>query len=1346
MAVVIYSSGDVVSSFTSAQNIVLSRGGNNSMSVDSGSIAKNTVIASGGVVTVYEGGIESGGRIMSGGQLTVAESGSCKDTSLQKGGLLQIRNGGSVENLKWTPGEGKLSLNDGGIVTFDSSVSGVYYAESGSLVQQSSVMKNQMVSGANVSMFVMDGGSAENTSAAASGMIFVYSGGKISDTKISDSGSMEIYSGGSAENIKLSAGGKLNVMSGGTALGIDWTPCIGNLIINSQAYVTYASQYSGVYLSSDGRNVINSANISGAKLDIGNTMYVMSGGSANVMLNGGNLTVSSGGKVSLEFNPFNIRDINSCAGAEVTFLERDADVYLASNNYMTSKYNGKVSKASVGSTNKMLVYSGGTLIQPYATSSGQIHLSGGSAQSATLVNRGVMFISSGGLAADTIVSSGGLLNICGGTASGAVVSSGGTASVSGGSAVNFIIDNALFNVSGFAQSATVRNGANMKVYSNGHITDTIVSSGTVSLHSNCSAVAENTDIYGKGKLVVNNNCSALETEIFNGGEMVVANGGYAGNVTVKSSGSLTISSGASASNITVSKGGIMNIYAASNTNAAGTVEGSAFTVSNGNVSNLKLHGFMLITSVGTAYDTTVCSDGTLKVSSGGVVGGKLQIQNGGKVQIMNGGVFEFSLSERSASADYLVNNIALITESPSFTVDVSMTQTAGTYKLAQGAADFTASVSVVCDGVNFGTVTVNGSALEYHGASYSLKKDSKGNLTFSVAGQIEFDTQAPVLDGVPFVTVDGKNVTVFWNAASDNVGVAGYELTVNGEVYDVKDTQFILNDLASGTYTCTVKAYDEAGNLSDASGEISFDIAEEEIADTQAPVLDGVPFVTVDGKNVTVFWNAASDNVGVAGYKLTVNGEVYDVEDTQFILNDLASGTYTCTIKAYDEAGNFSDASGEISFDIAEEEIADTQAPVLDGVPFVTVDGKNITVSWNAASDNVGVAGYKLTVNGEEHDVTDTQITLENLASGTYTCTVKAYDAAGNLSDASGEISFDIAQYFALDGDYYGVYWETDGAVESVVRFSNDDFLTALTVETAGMGVDIYNLPTGVYQWQVRSKDDDVYLNGNSFDTENKLNSSMLFVADTNDCTDLFFGIQKGKWSDKYAAQHVGNAVWGGTGETVKLAGKNKIIDIFEGDEDCNVLVLSDEADALFVDDIFSASAIAQSPRLSLIKEIRAGGGDDVVDLTSSRFEYLSAVTVYGGAGNDVIWANSNNNILYGDAGNDRIVGGSDNDVIIGGSGDDLLHGGGGDDIFAFSGDFGNDTVEQLADGKITLYFDSKAVQWDESLNAYTDGVNSVTVRNGAEVTAVYVDNPQYSDIAELLKNSSVNIFEKSVY
>ena len=1254
MAVVIYSSGDVVSSFTSAQNIVLSRGGNNSMSVDSGSIAKNTVIASGGVVTVYEGGIESGGRIMSGGQLTVAGSGSCKDTSLQKGGLLQIRNGGSVENLKWTPGEGKLSLNDGGIVTFDSSVSGVYYAESGSLVQQSSVMKNQMVSGANVSMFVMDGGSAENTSAAAGGMIFVYSGGKISDTKISDSGSMEIYSGGSAENIKLSAGGKLNVMSGGTALGIDWTPCIGNLIINSQAYVTYASQYSGVYLSSDGRNVINSANISGAKLDIGNTMYVMSGGSANVMLNGGNLTVSSGGKVSLEFNPFNIRDINSCAGAEVTFLERDADIYMASNNYMTSKYNGKVSKASVGSTNKMLVYSGGTLIQPYATSSGQIHLSGGSAQSATLVNRGAMFISSGGLAADTIVSSGGLLNICGGTASGAVVSSGGTASVSGGSAVNFIIDNALFNVSGFAQSATVRNGANMEVYSNGHITDTIVSSGTVSLHSNCSAVAENTDIYSKGKFVVNNNCSALETEIFNGGEMVVAIGGYAGNVTVKSSGSLTISSGASASNITVSKGGIMNIYAASDTNAAGTVEGSAFTVSNGNVSNLKLHGFMLITSDGTAYDTTVCSDGTLKVSSGGVVGGKLQIQNGGKVQIMDGGVFEFSLSERSASADYLVNNIALITESPSFTVDVSMTQTAGTYKLAQGAADFTASVSVVCDGVNFGTVTVNGSVLEYHGASYSLKKDSKGNLTFSIAGQIEFDTQAPVLDGVPFVTVDGKNVTVFWNAASDNVGVAGYKLTVNGEVYDVKDTQFILNDLASGTYTCTVKAYDEAGNLSDASGEISFDIAEEEIADTQAPLLDGVPFVTVDGKNVTVFWNAASDNVGVAGYKLTVNGEVYDVKDTQFILNDLASGTYTCTVKAYDEAGN--------------------------------------------------------------------------------------------LSDASGEISFDIAQYFALDGDYYGVYWETDGAVESVVRFSNDYFQTSLTVETAGMGVDIYNLPTGIYQWQVRSKDDDVYLNGNRFDTENKLNSSMLFVADTNDCTDLFFGIQKGKWSDKYAAQHVGNAVWEGTGETVNLAGKNKIIDIFEGDEDCNVLVLSDEADALFVDDIFSASAIAQSPRLSLIKEIRAGGGDDVVDLTSSRFEYLSAVTVYGGAGNDVIWANSNNNILYGDAGNDRIVGGSDNDVIIGGSGDDLLHGGGGDDIFAFSGDFGNDTVEQLADGKITLYFDSKAVQWDESLNAYTDGVNSVTVRNGTEVTAVYVDNPQYSDIAELLKNSSVNIFEKSVY
>lgn len=110
--------------------------------------------------------------------------------------------------------------------------------------------------------------------------------------------------------------------------------------------------------------------------------------------------------------------------------------------------------------------------------------------------------------------------------------------------------------------------------------------------------------------------------------------------------------------------------------------------------------------------------------------------------------------------------------------------------------------------------------------------------------------------------------------------------------------------------------------------------------------------------------------------------------------------------------------------------------------------------------------------------------------------------------------------------------------------------------------------------------------------------------------------------------------------------------------------------------------------------------------------------TIYGGDGNDVIWANLGENHLFGDAGNDRIVGASGNDVIVGGIGNDTMHGGGGDDIFTFGGDWGNDTVEQLDGGSVTLWFEEGSEDnWNADTRIYTDGENSVTVSGTADVT-----------------------------
>ena len=148
----------------------------------------------------------------------------------------------------------------------------------------------------------------------------------------------------------------------------------------------------------------------------------------------------------------------------------------------------------------------------------------------------------------------------------------------------------------------------------------------------------------------------------------------------------------------------------------------------------------------------------------------------------------------------------------------------------------------------------------------------------------------------------------------------------------------------------------------------------------------------------------------------------------------------------------------------------------------------------------------------------------------------------------------------------------------------------------------------------------------------------------------------------------------------------------------------------LFLDDMYTI--YGSGVRLAQIAEIRAGAGDDIVDMTSLRCTYAGkGMKIYGGLGDDTIWAANGKNILFGDGGNDRLVGGTDNDIIAGGSGNDRMHGGGGEDTFCFGADWGSDIVEQLADGTVLLCFAAGSQDgWDSETLTYTDGTNSVRV------------------------------------
>ncbi|MFG2043642.1 glycosyl hydrolase family 18 protein [Dactylosporangium sp. NPDC048998] len=171
--------------------------------------------------------------------------------------------------------------------------------------------------------------------------------------------------------------------------------------------------------------------------------------------------------------------------------------------------------------------------------------------------------------------------------------------------------------------------------------------------------------------------------------------------------------------------------------------------------------------------------------------------------------------------------------------------------------------------------------------------------------------------------------------------------------------------------------------------------------------------LTVTGttsSSVSLSWGASTDNVGVTGYDVYRGSTlVTTVTGTSYTNTGLAaSTTYTYTVKARDAAGNVSGASNQVSATTQSSGGGDTTPPTVPSNLTVTgTTSSSVSLSWGASTDNVGVTGYDVLRGGTTiTTVSGTSYTDTGLAaSTTYTYTVKARDAAGNVSGASNQVS-----------------------------------------------------------------------------------------------------------------------------------------------------------------------------------------------------------------------------------------------------------------------------------------------------------------------------------------------------
>ena len=134
-------------------------------------------------------------------------------------------------------------------------------------------------------------------------------------------------------------------------------------------------------------------------------------------------------------------------------------------------------------------------------------------------------------------------------------------------------------------------------------------------------------------------------------------------------------------------------------------------------------------------------------------------------------------------------------------------------------------------------------------------------------------------------------------------------------------------------------------------------------------------------------------------------------------------------------------------------------------------------------------------------------------------------------------------------------------------------------------------------------------------------------------------------------------------GQEVIMKPRGKSLDGFEGGNGYDIINMSNQAEILCLDDPYSANPFnSYSARIRNIEEINAGGGNDVIDLTSDYFSYGNII-INGDDGNDVLWSSEGNDIINGGAGNDNIDGNYGDDNLNGNEGDDIIYGRSGNDI-----------------------------------------------------------------------------------
>lgn len=308
----------------------------------------------------------------------------------------------------------------------------------------------------------------------------------------------------------------------------------------------------------------------------------------------------------------------------------------------------------------------------------------------------------------------------------------------------------------------------------------------------------------------------------------------------------------------------------------------------------------------------------------------------------------------------------------------------------------------------------------------ALARDAAGNTATSAAITVTVnnstsDSTAPTVSLTsPTAGATVSGTVAVSASASDNVGVASVQFTLNGTNLGSADTTapYTINwntaGAANGTHTLRAIARDAAGNVTtSAARTVTVNNPTSSQTDVTRPTVSltaPAAGATVSG-TITVAANA-SDNVGVTSVQFTLNGNNLGAADTSapyaitWDTTAVTNGSYVLRAVARDAAGNTRTSSSRTI--TVRNAARDTTAPTVSlTAPAAGATVRGTVTVTATASDDVGVASVQFTLNGVNLGAADTtepyaiNWSTANAVNGTHTLRAIARDAAGNVTTST---------------------------------------------------------------------------------------------------------------------------------------------------------------------------------------------------------------------------------------------------------------------------------------------------------------------------------------------------------